>query len=158
MYDGLMTVLAILLLVGLVMFFVVRHRKSPDAADVDASAALDTLVADAIERELAQTVLGMKTSTDDERATLRKALRGTDADIDLVSRLERAVKSVDLEFIRFGHEPDAEVNVTLSYEDGKTVKSTRRISMPDLPRSVRESFEKNAITRAFLAWQLPWRR
>ncbi len=152
-----MFIAAIALAVVVAVFLVLRGRGSTKVnADVDASAALDALVADAVERELAQTVLAMK--TDDERARLRKALRGTDADIDVVTRLERAVRGIDLEFIRFAHEADTEVNVTLTYEDGKTVKTTRRLANADLPRSVREGFERNSTTRAFLAWQLPWRR
>lgn len=140
-----------------ILFFVLRNRGSTQVrVDVDATAALDALVADAVERELAVTVLAMK--TDEERVPLRKALRGTDADIDVVSRLERAVRGIDVEFIRYAHEADTEVNVTLTYEDGKTIKTTRRIANADLPRSVREGFEKNATTRAFRAWQLPWRR
>ncbi len=152
-----MFIAAIALAVAVAVFLLLRGRGgTKGSADVDASAALDALVADAVERELAQTVLAMK--TDDERARLRKALRGTDADIDVVTRLERAVRGIDLEFIRFAHEADTEVNVTLTYEDGKTVKTTRRLANVDLPRSVREGFERNATTRAFLAWQLPWRR
>ncbi len=152
-----MFVAAIALAIVVVVFLVLRSRGGTKAKpDVDASAALDALVADAVERELAQSVLAMK--TDEERVRLRKALRGADADIDVVSQLERAVRGIDLEFIRFAHESDAEVNVTLTYEDGKTVKTTRRIANADLPRSVRDGFEKNATTRAFLAWQLPWRR
>lgn len=151
-----MIVVAIGIVVAVVIFYVVRGRRTATPADANASAALDALVVDLIERELAQTVLSG--ATDRERANLKKTLLGTDADIDLVSRLERAVKGIDLEFIRFAHEADAELNVTVSYENGNVAKSTRRIAAQDLPRSVREGFEKNATTRAFLAWQPAWRR
>jgi hypothetical protein len=154
-----MMLLAFALAIAAIVYVALRSRGGKAApADENASAALDALVADAIEREIAQTVLGMRASSDDERAKLRKALRGTDADTDVVSRLEHAVKSIDLEIVRYAHETDAEVNVSLTYEDGRIAKLTRRAPLPDLPRSVRDSFEKKSITRAFVAWQLPWRR
>jgi hypothetical protein len=138
-----------------VLVFVMRSRRLEDVGAHE-SPALDAVVADVIERELLQHVF--QNATDGERSGLKKALRGTDADIDVVSRLEQAVKSIDLEFVRFAHEADAEVNITLTYEDGKTTKLTRRMGLLDVPRPVRESFEKSAVTRAFHAWQLPWRR
>jgi len=144
------------LLVALAVFYFLRSRGEKKPTDANASPALDALVVDAIERELAQSVLDG--ATDRERANLKKTLLGTDADVDMVSKLERALRSVDLEFIRLAQEADAELNVTVAYENGKTMKTTRRITMQDMPRTVRENFEKNAITRAFQSWQPPWQR
>jgi hypothetical protein len=159
MYDGAMLLVALALAAGLVVFLALRGRGgAKESEDANASAALDALVADAIERELAQVVFGTKASSDEERSSLKKALRGTDADIDVVTRLERLVKGVEVELIRYAHESDVEANVTVAYEDGRTARSTRRMAMTDVPRAARDSFEKKAITRVFVTWQLPWRR
>ena len=165
-----MSLLALALAVAIVVFFVFRAKKrGAGPGQDDASAALDALVAESLERELAESVLHMTASTspsgsagpepaDDERARLKKTLLGKDPDASIVTSLEQAVKNVRLEFVRYAHEADAEVTVELAYENGKTAKQTRRVALADLPRAVRDDFEKRGVTRAFRAWEFPWRR
>lgn len=150
--------LAAVLSFALVLLFVTRARRKREL-DIakDSTPALDAWVAGALELELAEGALGMRASTPDERKALARSLRG-DPDPEIVSRIEGAVRAVELEFVRYAHEKDAEVVLRVRYEDGRTGTSTRRLDWPDLPDAVRSDFQGRSATRVFREWPLPWAR
>jgi len=143
------------LVIGIYYF---RSRKQ-NSAEVqrESTPALDAWIADALEVELAEGALGMRASTPEERRKLQKSLRG-EPDPDVVSKVEDKVKAVELEFVRYNHETDAEVTVRVRYEDGKTGATSRRLPLADLPNAVREDFQQKGSTRVFRTWSFPWQR
>jgi hypothetical protein len=153
-----MSLVLVVLAVAVALFFVVRARKrrAPAAAH-DSTPAIDAWIADALEVELAEGVLGLKGASADERRPLARSLRG-EPDPDVVGKVEDAVKAVELEYTRYAHESDAEIALRVRYEDGKTSTSTRRVPWSDVPDGVRADFERRGATRVFRAWPLPWSR
>ena len=143
----------------LLAYLVFRHRAGkqvPEAAK-DTTPALDAWIAEALEAELAEGALGMRASTPEERKKLARSLRG-DPDPDVVSRVEDKVKAVELEFVRYAHEPDAEVTVRVRYEDGNAGTSSKRIAWSDVPEAIRAEFDRRGGTRIFRTWVFPWAR
>ena len=150
--------LAIALGIALIVFFVVRSlRRGKSAHEGDTSKNLEAWIADALERELAAQVLGMRASTEAERKPLAQTLRGN-PDVSVVSAIEEAVKSVEIEFLRYAHEKDAEVTLRVKYENGKANTAATRLAWSDLPPSVRCDFETKSATRVFRPWAFPWSR
>jgi hypothetical protein len=150
--------LAVLAAAGLayVLYRAKRSRESPEAAK-DTTPALDAWIADALEMELAEAVLGIRDASTDERRKLSKSLRG-DPDPDIVSKIEDKVRSVELEFVKYAHESDTEVTVRVKYEDGTTGTATKRLAASDVPERVREDFDRRSTTRVFRSWVFPWTR
>jgi len=141
-------------------FLAVRARAKKSRRDEpsrDTTPALDAWIADALERELAETVLGVARSTPEERRSLARSLRG-DADPDVVARIEDKVRAVELEFVRYAHETDAEITLRVRYEDGATGTASRRLTAAELPEAVRADFERRGGTRVFRTWVFPWSR
>src|SRR5687768_11167305 len=105
--------------VVLAAYFFMRSRRKGGNADVarESTPALDAWIAEALEIELAEGALGMRASTPEERRTLAKSLHG-DPDPEVVSLVEDKVKTVELEFMKYAHEADAEVTLRVRYEDG----------------------------------------
>lgn len=153
--------LEIALLAGvaaLIALFVARARKGRELeATTDSTPALDAWVAEALEHELAEAVLGLHAPSPEERKKLAKALRG-DFDPEVVTKVEETVRAVELEFVRYAHESDAEVLLRVRYEDGRTGTATKRLAWNHVPEAVRADFERRSATRVFRSWPLPWSR
>jgi hypothetical protein len=151
--------LAAALVLGVLLFFLLYRRSKMAAPEVarDTSDALERFVRDALETELAESVLGISRSTSEERARLARTL-GNEPDADVVGKIEEVVRAVELEFVRYAHEPDVETTVRVRYEDGKTGSATKRLALADVPEAVRTDFEKNQSTRVFRTWAFPWQR
>ncbi|CAN5911257.1 hypothetical protein BH11MYX4_BH11MYX4_62690 [soil metagenome] len=143
----------------LAAFFFMRSRRKGGDAEVarESTPALDAWIADALEVELAEGALGMRSSTPEERKKLAKSLRG-EPDPDVVSKLEDKVKAVELEYVKYAHEADAEVTLRVRYEDGNAGTASKRLSWTDVPATIRAEFEARGGTRIFRTWVFPWAR
>lgn len=151
-------VLAAIAVAALVYFLVrARSRKGGPETAHDSTPALDAWVQDALEVELAEHVLGMKGSTPDERRSLARSLRG-DPDPEVVGKIEDAVKAVELEYVRYAHEGDAEVALKVRYEDGRSAATAKRLPWSEVPEGVRADFDRRGSTRVFRTWPFPWSR
>lgn len=149
--------LALSLLLGWLVFRAQQKKAARPEVARDTTPALDAWIADALETELAEGALGMKSSTPEERKKLARSLRG-DFDPDVVSKVEDMVKGVELEFVRYTHENDAEVTVRVRYEDGNAGTATKRIAWSEVPEAVRDDFGRRGGTRVFRSWVFPWSR
>jgi hypothetical protein len=150
--------LAAAVALGIVVFMIVRSRRSGSAEVArDTTPALDRWLAEALELELAKAVLGFDNSTPEERKRLAKTL-GNEPDPEVVGKIEDKVKAVELEFVKYAHETDAEVTVRVRYENGDTGATTKRLSWSDVPEAIRTDFDKKASTRVFRTWTFPWQR
>ena len=151
--------IAVALLVAAVASFLLfraRRRARPEVFR-ESTPALEAFVTEALEHELAGAALGLRGSTAEERRPLAKSLRG-EPDPDVVAKIEGAVKTVELEFVRYAHEADAAVIVRVRYEDGNAGETSRRMPWDELPGAVRAELERNAATRVFRTWTFPWQR
>jgi hypothetical protein len=155
-----MSVVLTAIAVTALLYFVLRARArkngAPEAAH-DSTPAIDGWIADSLEVELAERVLGLKASTPDERRGVAKSLRG-DPDPDVVSKIEDAVKGVELEYVRYAHEADAELVLKVRYEDGQSTTLTKRLPWTEVPEAVRSDFDRRGATRVFRSWPMPWSR
>ena len=139
-------------------FFMRSRRKSGDAEVArDSTPALDAWIAEALEVELAEGALGMRASTPEERRKLAKSLRG-EPDPEVVSTVEDKVKAVELEFVKYAHEGDAEVTLRVRYEDGNAGTASKRLPWTDVPAAIRSDFDRRGGTRVFRTWTFPWAR
>ena len=151
-------VIAVVAVVLAAYFFMRSRRKSGDAEVArESTPALDAWLADALEVELAEGALGMRASTPEERKKLSKSLRG-DPDPEVVSTIEDKVRVVELEFVKYAHEADAEVTVRVRYEDGNAGTASKRLPWSDVPEAIRTDFERRGGTRVFRTWVFPWAR
>lgn len=139
------------------MILIFRAQAKKVAEVSDSSAGLEDWIADTLENALTETVIGIKNASAEERRPLRKTLRG-EPEADIVGKIEDTVDRVELDFVRYAHETDAEVTVRIRYEDGAAATFSRRISWEDVPSSVRSELEERKVTRAFRAWTFPWSR
>ena len=148
-------------LLALVGYFYMRSRGAKGRGDPaiarETTPALDAWIADALEVELAEGALGMRASTPEERRKLAKSLRG-EPDPDIVSRVEEKVKTVELEFVKYSHDSEAEVTLRVRYEDGNAGTATKRLAWTDVPVGIRADFEGRGGTRVFRTWVFPWAR
>jgi hypothetical protein len=145
--------------IAAVAYLFMRSRKNSGSPEVarESTPALDTWIADALEVELAEGALGMRASTPEERRKLAKSLRG-EPDPDVVSRVEDKVKAVELEFVKYAHDNEAEVTLRVRYEDGNAGTATKRLAWTDIPEAVRTDFDRRGGTRVFRTWVFPWAR
>jgi hypothetical protein len=158
MLHAMSLALVALALLGVAYFFMRSRRKSGDAEVArESTPALDAWIADALEVELAEGALGMRSSTHEERRKLAKSLRG-EPDPDVVSRVEDMVKAVELEFVKYAHDSDAEVTLRVRYEDGNAGTATKRLPWTDVPEAIRADFDRRGGTRVFRTWVFPWAR
>jgi hypothetical protein len=141
----------------LVLLLYKRSKKTSPAVARETTPALDRFLHDALEQELAESILGIASSTPEERKKLARTL-GNEPDADVVGKIEEAVKAVELEFVRYAHEADVETTIRVRYEDGRTGTATRRLALADVPLAIRTDFEKNGSTRVFRTWFFPWQR
>jgi hypothetical protein len=149
----------VLVALGILLVLLVKkkRRRGSDSAAAEVSTAVNAWIRGALEAELLDGVLGTRgvTTTDDERARLARTLRG-EPDPEMVGAIEDAVRSVDLEYVRYAHEPDCELTMRVVYEDGRTGTARRRMELGEIPRAVREDFEKKGSSRVFRPWDFPW--
>jgi hypothetical protein len=151
--------LAALAALAAVVVFVLVRRSRKGATEVvrESTPALDRWLRDALELELAESVLGLRDSTEHERKKLVRTL-ADEPDADIVSKIEEAVRAVELEFVRYAHEADFEATMRVRYEDGRIGTATRRFAPADVPEAVREELQSKGSTRAFRSWAFPWQR
>src|SRR3954466_5133063 len=145
--------------VALAAYLFMRSRRKGGDAEVarESTPALDAWIAEALEVELAEGALGMRASTADERRKLAKSLRG-EPDPDVVSKVEDKVKAVELEYVKYAHEGDAEVTLRVRYEDGNAGTASKRLPWTDVPAAIRTDFDSRGGTRVFRTWVFPWAR
>lgn len=147
-----------LLAFGLAAFLFLRARKKKEHEVArDTTAALDAFIAEALEHELAGPVLGIRGASAEERKPLTKTLRN-EPDPDVVTKIEAAVRTVELEFVKYAHETDAEVTVRVRYDDGSKGETSKRMAWNDVPEAVRSDFDRKGSSRVFRAWAFPWQR
>ena len=146
---------ALAVVVGFVLYR--QSRKTSVEPSRDTTPALDRWLRDALEQELAESVLGIRGSTVEERKKLAHTL-ADEPEAEVVGKIEETVKAVELEFVRYAHETDVEVTVRVRYEDGKTGATTRRLALDDVPENVRGDFKEKGATRVFRTWAFPWQR
>jgi hypothetical protein len=157
MLGAMLVAVAAVLGALLAFLFYKRSRTSPPEVARDTTPALDRFLRDALELELAESVLGIGDSTPEERKRLARTL-ADEPDADVVGKIEEVVRAVELEFVRYAHESDVETTVRVRYENGKTGTATKRLALTDMPEAVRSDFEKNGSTRVFRTWAFPWQR
>ena len=151
--------LAVAAALGVLVAFLLYKRSKTASPEVarESTPALDRFVRDALEQELAESVLGIRGSTPEERKKLARTL-ADEPDADVVGKIEELVRAVELEFVRYAHEGEIETTVRVRYEDGKTGTSTRRLPAADIPEAVRSDFDAKGSTRVFRSWAFPWQR
>lgn len=87
------------------------------------------------------------------------ATLGGNPDPDVVTRLERAVRKIEVAYERVpGHAAAADVRVEVSLENGKTERTIRRIEWTELPGHVAEELAKTGASHTFRPWLFPWQR
>jgi hypothetical protein len=151
--------LAALALALVVIYFYLR-RSSGERSKEDVretTPAVDAWLRDALEHELAEGALGLKSSTPEERRPLARTL-ADEPDADVVATIEEKVRAVELEFLRYPHEDDIEATVRVRYENGKVGQARRRLAPSDIPEAVRADFTSKGATRVFRTWSFPWQR
>ena len=145
----LIELLIVLGLTGLTLWLAVRlfqKRRSGNTRRPATKSAFDQWV-----DEQVSNVVAKKTNMEPEE--LLQTLRG-EPDPDAVTAIEAAVRSVELGFERLTH--DAEVTVEVSYEDGSSGSVRKRTAWGELPRGVRDEFERTGGSRVFRGWHFPW--
>ncbi len=155
-----MSLVAVAAVLALAAFLFMRSRankRTDPEVSRESTPALDAWIADALEVELAEGALGMRSSTPEERRKLAKSLRG-EPDPDVVSRVEDKVKAVELEFVKYAHDTEAEVTLRVRYEDGNAGTASKRLAWTDVPEAIRSDFERRGGTRVFRTWIFPWAR
>ncbi|MBX3210213.1 MAG: hypothetical protein KF764_34595 [Labilithrix sp.] len=152
-------VLAVAVVLGalLALFLYTRSRRAAPELARESTPELDRFVRDALEAELAESVLGVRGATPEERRKLAGTL-ADEPDVDVVGRIEELVRAVELEFVRYDHDADVETTVRVRYEDGEVGTSTRRLALADVPEAVRADFAAKGSTRVFRTWAFPWQR
>lgn len=142
--------LIVVALIALVAaFFIFRSRQNKPALSPDSSASIEAWLVPELAVKLS--------STSAERAKIEKALRG-DPDPDVVSSIEERVKSVEVEFIKDAHTGEVDVVLHVHFEKGEQDSARHRVKMSELPASVREDFERKAVSREFRKFSFPWSR
>ncbi len=144
-------VLALLALV--VVYLVVRQRQGKRALVGDSSESIEAWLVP----ELASKLAAGSGGGANEKSRIEKALRG-DPDPDVVSSIEERVKSVDLEFIKDAHTGDVDIVMRVTFEKDEEQVSRSRVTMSELPASVREDFVRKSVSREFRKFAFPWSR
>ena len=139
--------------VALVLFLVFRGRrnKRSTAPLSSSSAAVDRWM----KESLAQVLADRLAKKGIDRAHLTSTLAG-DPDAAVVSAIEQAVRTIEIEYRRDPQGSDLEVSARIRFEDGSEDDVKTRIAYTEAPPSVRDDFERKATTRAFRTWDFPW--
>jgi len=147
---------AIALGLALVLFLITRSRSASRPA-FDSTPVLEAWVRATLERELAKSVLGISSSTREERKKLAQTL-ADEPDPELVTRIEKLVRSVDLEYVKYAHEPDIGATLKVRFENGSTIARERRFSSAEVPAEVVTELGHKGTTRVFRSWTFSWQR
>jgi hypothetical protein len=84
---------------------------------------------------------------------------GGNPDPDMVTRLEKAVQKVEVVYERVpGAGGSSDVRVEITFEDGRTERSVRRIDFAELPAEVKDEFAASGTAHVFRPWLFPWQR
>jgi hypothetical protein len=148
-------VAALALLAVVSVWIIAKRRKRTANVNDETSAELESWIVGAVERELGATfnVWG----DDAHKSRLGKTLRG-EPDVDLVSNIEEKIRAIDVEYVRYAHESDCGVKLSMRFENGDVRVAERRLALDALPASVRRALTEGGATRAFRAWDFPWAR
>jgi hypothetical protein len=149
-------IVAIALTVGIILFRLATRRRKGIVGSADVTADLNLWIRDVVEDELAAKFVG-RHATAEERRPLHATFNGA-PEPDVVQKVEDTVRSVEVEYVRYAHEKDAEVAVHIHYEDAPTSATRKRITWQEVPASVRTEIEARGTTRAFRTWHMPWTR
>lgn len=117
-------------------------RKAPERGPLDAW----------IEEQVAHALV---TRHGLEREAVLSALRGN-PDPDVVSSVEKHVRSVQLGFERLATFGEIELQVDIAFEEGGTTTLRKRIRSDEMPEAVRTELERSAGTRVYRPWYFPW--
>lgn len=153
-YGFRMTLLSIAL--GfLAMFLLVRvlgkrNKGKPVDSSVSELACLEPWLTEAVQRELTRNLPQV------DAVALGKSLRGN-PDPEVVAAVETKVAKVDLEFVHYAHESDADVTLRVHYEGDTTGTERKRTAVADLPESVRRELSRG-VTRVYRTWDFSWMR
>jgi len=91
-----------------------------------------------------------------EESQLSAALRGN-PDPDLVTRLERSVRKVEIVYERVpGMDAAADVRVEVHLENGKLERSIRRVEKTELPAHITDDWAKTGAAQVFRPFSFPW--
>ena len=126
-----------------------KNKKTNDSPLAELS-SLEPWLTEAVERELSRGVQNV------DAGKLGKSLRGN-PDPDVVSAVEAKVAKVDLEFVHYTHEVDADVTLRIHYEGGATGTERKRMPLTTLPESVRRELSRG-VTRVYREWDFSWVR
>ena len=140
------------------LLYMSRSRKAAAEASPDTTPAIDSWIASTLETELSLKVLGLRAPSEDERKPLAKTLNGSEPDADVVAKIESQVHGVEVEYVRFAHETDAQLTLRIRYEDSSSSNVSKRIPLADVPEGVRADFERRSATHVFRTWPFPWQR
>jgi len=144
--------LLLLAAVAVVVFFILRKRSNKSTVTLSSSsAAVDRWMKDSLASVLAERLA--KKGID--RGHLESTLAG-DPDASVVSAIEQAVRTIEIEYMRDPHASDLEVRARVRFDDGTEEDLRTRIAYTEAPSSVRDDFERKATTRAFRKWDFPW--
>lgn len=150
--------LAAVAVIVLVAFFISRGKKNKSDASPDLSPEIETWIAATLENELAVKVLGVRAPSEQEKKPLAETLSGVSPDPGVVEKIEAQVHAVEIDYVRYAHETDAQITLRVRYEDGSSSNVAKRILWDDVPESVRADFERRASTHVFRTWPFPWQR
>lgn len=127
-----------------------RSKKKADESPLAELSVLEPWLTEAVERELRRGVQNV------DSGKLGKSLRGN-PDPEVVSAVESKVAKVDLEFVHYAHEVDADVTLRIHYEGGSTGTERKRTSLASLPESVKRELSRG-VTRVYREWDFSWVR
>jgi hypothetical protein len=147
-----MPIVLVALALGALALFVLWSRRSrtPEVTIDAKETALDEWIVAELELALAG-----RDGVDAKQ--IAKALAG-DPDPHVVSTVEDAVRTVELEFLKDALDGAIDVILRVHFEDGTEKALRSRRALADLPARVRADFETKALTRSRLVWEFPWSR
>jgi hypothetical protein len=144
--------LLIIAVVALAVFLLLRNRKAKVRVELPSSSpAVDRWLKESLPGVLAERL--SKKGVD--KAHLTEVLGGSH-DASVVSEIEQAVKTIEVEYMRDHSSPHLDVRARVRFNDGTEENITTRIAYTAAPASVRDDFERKATTRAFRKWEFPW--
>lgn len=150
--------IALVLCLGLALLLFKRVRRGDAPTARDTTPALDAWIRQTLERELARAVLGISHPSREERRQLAATLGEGAPEPELVAKIESLVRNVELEYVRYAHEPDVGATLKLHLESGSTVAHERRFSSAEVPTEVATELAQKGTTRVFRSWTFPWQR
>ncbi len=141
-----------LVLLGVVVFLVVsriaKKRKRADDKSKSES-AIDKWAKDEIVLKLAKRL-------ELEEVDLAATLSGS-PDPDLVEKLEKAVRKIDVAYERAPGAPGSvDARVEIHFEDGTLDRSIKRFAWSALTSEVANDFAASGASHTFRSWKFPW--